>query len=244
MSNTVRVELEPAYILHTRSYRETSQIIEVFTPGFGRTGLVAKGARRPKSPFRGILNPFQPLRVSWSGRGELATLRQAETVSAVGVMPDSSVMAGFYVNELLLKLLHRHDPHPDLFAHYSSLIGKLAEGEQQDAASVEKALRKFELELLQEIGYALNLKRDALQHKPLCAEQLYEFRIDQGAVPVDAGGMDGLYFTGAELLLIGRLQLDDKDALRKAKRLLRYVLDYYIGDKGLQTRRIAAAMKR
>jgi DNA repair protein RecO (recombination protein O) len=244
MSNAMRVELEPAYILHTRSYRETSQIIEVFTPGFGRAGLVAKGARRPKSAFRGILNPFQPLRVSWSGRGELATMTQAEAGSLADVMPGSSVMAGFYVNELLLKLLHRHDPHPDLFAHYSSLIGRLAAGESQDNASVEKALRKFELELLQEIGYALNLERDALHQEPLQAAQLYEFRIDQGAVPVDTGGKDGMYFTGAELLLIGRLQLDDKDALRQAKKLLRHVLDYHIGDKGLQTRRIAAAMKR
>ena len=244
MSNPVRVELEPAYILHTRAYRETSQIIEVFTPGFGRAGLVAKGARRPKSPFRGILNPFQPLRVSWSGRGELATLRQAETVTVTDVMPGSSVMAGFYVNELLLKLLHRHDPHPNLFAHYSSLIGQLAEGESEDDGCVEKALRKFELELLQEIGYALNLEQDALKQEPLRAEQLYEFRIDQGAVAVDTGGMDGLFFTGAELLLIGRLQLDDTNTLRKAKQLLRHVLDYHIGDKGLQTRRIAAAMKR
>jgi DNA repair protein RecO (recombination protein O) len=153
-------------------------------------------------------------------------------------------MAGFYVNELLLKLLHRHDPHPNLFAHYSSLIGQLAERESEDDGCVEKALRKFELELLQEIGYALNLEQDALKQEPLRAEQLYEFRIDQGAVAVDTGGMDGLFFTGAELLLIGRLQLDDTNALRKAKQLLRHVLDYHIGDKGLQTRRIAAAMKR
>ena len=244
MSNSARVELEPAYILHARSYRETSQILEVFTPGFGRTGLVARGARRPKSPFRGILNPFQPLRVSWSGRGELATLRQAETVGAAGVMTGTSVMAGFYVNELLLKLLHRHDPHPDLFANYSSLIGKLAEDASAGDASVEKYLRKFELELLQAIGYALDLEQDAVLHEPLRSEQLYEFRVEQGAVAVHRDGVDGICFKGAELLLIGRLQLDDMHTLRKAKQLLRNVLDYHIGDKGLQTRRIAAAMKR
>lgn len=244
MSNPARVELEPAYILHSRAYRETSQILEVFTPGYGRTGLVARGARRPKSPLRGILNPFQPLRVSWSGRGELATLVLAETIGAGGGMPDSSVMAGFYVNELLTKLLHRHDPHPDLFAHYSSLIGKLVTGCPAQHESVEKSLRKFELELLQEIGYALNLEHDAVSAQPLRSEQWYEFRVEQGAVPVDHEGAEGLYFTGADLLLIGRLELDDKNALRKAKQLLRYVLDYHIGDSGLQTRRIAAAMKR
>ena len=244
MSNRSRVELEPAYILHSRAYRETSQILEVFTPGYGRTGLVARGARRPKSPLRGILNPFQPLRVSWSGRGDLATLLQAEVIGAGSVIPDSSVMAGFYVNELLTKLLHRHDPHPDLFAHYSSLIGSLVTPSPAKDEAVEKSLRKFELELLQEIGYALNLEQDAVTEQPLRNEQWYEFRVEQGAVPVDHDRAEGLYFTGADLLLIGRLELDEKHALRKAKQLLRHVLDYHIGDNGLQTRRIAAAMKR
>jgi len=244
MSTTARVELEAAYILHSRPYRETSQILEVFTPGYGRTGLVARGARRPRSPLRGILNPFQPLRVSWVGRGELATLVLAEPAGSGGIMPAGSVMAGFYVNELLTRLLHRHDPHPDLFAHYSSLIGKLAAGASAGDASVEKSLRRFELELLQEIGYALNLEQDALHQQPLRSEQWYEFRVEQGAVPVDRDSSASQCYTGAELLCIGRLELDDKHALQKAKLLLRSVLDYHIGDRGLQTRRIAAAMKR
>ena len=244
MSTPARVELEAAYILHSRPYRETSQILEVFTPGYGRTGLVARGARRPKSPLRGILNPFQPLRVSWVGRGELATLVLAEPAGSGSVMPGASVMAGFYVNELLTRLLHRHDPHPDLFAHYSSLIGRLAASASTDDESLEKSLRRFELELLQEIGYALNLEQDALYQEPLRGEQWYEFRVEQGAVPVDRESADSLCFTGADLLRIGRLELDDKHALHKAKLLLRSVLDHHIGDRGLQTRRIAAAMKR
>jgi DNA repair protein RecO (recombination protein O) len=244
MSNVARVELEPAYILHTRPYRETSQILDIFSQRHGRAGLVARGARRPKSPFRGILNPFQPLRISWTGRGELATLTQAETIGAGGVLPGSAIMAGFYVNELLMKLLHRHDPHTDLFAHYSSLVGDLATKAPATGESVEILLRKFELELLQEIGYALNLEQDAVYQQPLRNEQRYEFRVEQGAVPVDYEGTEGMCFTGAELLRIGQLELTDAHSLRKAKQLLRYVLDYHIGDRGLQTRRIAAAMKR
>ena len=151
----MRVELEPAYILHTRPYRESSLILEVFTPGYGRTGLVARGARRPKSPLRGILNSFQPLRLTWSGRGELATLAQAEQGGHSRQLRGDAVMAGFYVHELLLKLLQRHDPHPQLFGHYATLLANLADGHP-----VEKLLRIFELELLREIGYNSNLNHD------------------------------------------------------------------------------------
>ena len=239
MSSMVRVEFEPAYILHTRPYRETSLILEVFTPGYGRTGLVARGARRPKSPLRGMLNSFQPLRLSWSGRGELATLAQAEQGGHSRQLQGDAVMAGFYVHELLLKLLQRHDPHPQLFGHYATLLANLADGHP-----VEKLLRIFELELLREIGYALSLDTDAHSHEPLQADQLYVFRPDQGAVPTGHQNSDELYFSGAELLAIGRLELDDPAGLRNAKRLLRHVLDFYLGGKLLETRRVVSAMKR
>jgi DNA repair protein RecO (recombination protein O) len=126
MNSAVRVELEFAYVLHARSYRETSQLLEVFTPGHGRVGLLARGSRRPKSPFRGLLNPFQPLRLSWSGRGELGSLRQVELAGIASAPSGNLLMAGFYVNELILKLLQRNDPHPGLFTHYASLIGRMA----------------------------------------------------------------------------------------------------------------------
>jgi DNA repair protein RecO (recombination protein O) len=239
MSSTVRVEFEPAYILHTRPYRETSLILEVFTPGYGRIGLVARGARRPKSPLRGILNSFQPLRLSWIGRGELATLAQAEQGGQSKQLRGDAVMAGFYVHELLIKLLQRHDPHPQLFGHYATLLANLADG-----YPVEKLLRTFELELLREIGYALSLDVDAHRHEPLQADQLYLFRPDQGAVPIEHQNGEDLLFSGAELLAIGKLQLDDPVCLRNAKRLLRHVLDFHLGGKLLETRRVVGAMKR
>ncbi len=164
MSYAARVELEPAYILHTRPYRETSLILEVFTLGYGRAGLVARGVRRPQSPLRGILNPFQPLRLSWTGKGELATLGQAEQGGVSAELRGDAVMAGFYVHELLLNLLQRHDPHPQLFGHYATLLASLAEGQP-----VEKLLRVFELELLREICGA----------KPAAQLSLTQFLIEQ-----------------------------------------------------------------
>jgi DNA repair protein RecO (recombination protein O) len=239
MNSISRVDLEPAYVLHARSYRETSTIIEVFTPGSGRIGLVARGSRRPRSPLRGLLNPFQALRLSWSGRGDLATLRHAEPGGDATQLPTAVILSGFYVNELLLRLVHRHDPHAALFGHYSSLIAGLSAG-----GPVETLLRTFELELLREIGFELNLERDAISQEPLREDQYYEFRVEQGAVPVQGDETDRMCFTGAELLTIAQGNFDDANCLVSAKRLLRMVLDYHVGDKGLKTRRVAAAMRR
>lgn len=238
MNAVSRVELELAYVLHARSYRETSQLLEVFTPEHGRVGLLARGARRPKSPFRGLLNPFQPLRLSWSGRGELGSLRHVELAGVSAVPSGKLLMAGFYVNELLMKLLQRNDPHPGLFAHYASLIGRMAE-----QAAVEQGLRRFELELLRELGYELNLSHDATSQLPLSPGQLYEFRIEQGPVAVELAEESGMYFTGRELMAIGQQNLGERDILLAAKRLLRNVLDFHLGGRNLQTRRIAGALK-
>jgi DNA repair protein RecO (recombination protein O) len=238
MNSAVRVELEFAYVLHARSYRETSQLLEVFTPGHGRVGLLARGSRRPKSPFRGLLNPFQPLRLSWSGRGELGSLRQVELAGIASAPSGNLLMAGFYVNELILKLLQRNDPHPGLFTHYASLIGRMT-----DRDEVEKGLRRFELELLREIGYELNLSHEAVTHAPLTAAQCYEFHVEQGPVGVTHEVRGDMCFTGRELLAIGQQDFADKETLLAAKRLLRTTLDFHLGGKNLQTRRIAGAMK-
>jgi DNA repair protein RecO (recombination protein O) len=239
MSNPAKVDLQPAFVLHSRAYRETSELLEVFTANYGRVGLVARGARRPKSPLRGGLNPFQPLRVSWSGRGELQTLRAVEATDTARELTSDRIMAGFYVNELLMKLLHRHDAHPELFMHYGSVIAQLGIGE-----GVEALLRSFELELLREIGYALNLERDSISNEPLREAQQYEFRVEQGAVIADHPHEDTFCFSGGELLAIGRREFDDPVVLKRAKYLLRAALNYHLGERGLESRRVAAAMKR
>jgi DNA repair protein RecO (recombination protein O) len=211
----------------------------VFTASYGRVALIAKGARRPKSPLRGILNPFQALRLSWSGRGELGSLRAAESTGPSPQLTTDRTMAGFYVNELLIKLLQRHDGHPELFLHYAALLSELAK-----TSALEPVLRRFELILLREIGYELNLEAEAISHEPLVETQLYDFRAEQGAVAVASRAEDGYCFTGAELLGVGRLEFDDPATLSCAKRLLRSALNCQLGDRGLQTRKVAVAMKR
>ena len=239
MTISARVDLEPAYILHARSYRETSQIVEVFTHVHGRMGFVARGARRPKSTYRGLLNPFQPLRVSWSGRGELQTLRDAEMAGAAILLGGDSVLAGFYLNELLIRFMHRNDPHPDLFLLYAQTLDQL-----QTAADVEPVLRRFEIGLLAEAGYALNFATDAIRNEPLQAGLSYEYYPEQGPVEITASTQVGQSFSGAELLAIGRDDFADSDVRRAARRLLRQVINVHLGDKGLRTRKVAAAMKR
>lgn len=241
MSIPTRVDHEPAYVLHTRSYRETSQILDVFTHRHGRVGLIARGARRPKSSFRGLLNAFQPLRIGWAGRGELPALRDAEFVGLAATLTGDRLLAGFYLNELLIKLLQRNDPHPDLFLLYTQTMAALG-----DDTALEPQLRIFELGLLRELGYALNLSTDARSGAPLDPEGAYEYRVDEGpvALPGVAGGAAGLHFTGSDLLAIGREELHEVAMHAPSRRLMRHVINYYIGGRGLQTRRIAAAMKR
>lgn len=237
------VNLEPAYVLHSRGYRETSQIIEAFTHRHGRTGLVARGARRPKSAYRGLLNPFQPLRLSWSGRGELLTLRDAEMAGMAVPLRGDAVLAGFYLNELLIRFMHRNDPHPDLFILYAHTLDDL-----DSAADVEPVLRRFEISLLAEAGYALNFSKEAIRNRPLVPECFYEFHPEQGAVEVSMAQrdapLDALLFSGAELLAIGRDDFSDSGVRRAARRLLRHVINTHLGERGLRTRKVAAAMKR
>ncbi len=235
---SARVDLEPAWVLHARGYRETSQLLDVFSHEHGRVGLVARGARRPKSPLRGLLNPFQPLRLSWSGRGELQTLRDAEIAGSSLLLTGDALLAGFYVNELLIRFMQRADPHPNLFAFYGQTLDCL-----QQCSDVEPALRRFEIALLAEAGYALNFQTEAHRPEPLVPEQRYEFFAEQGAVALTDGTHDA-GFSGAELLAIGRDDFSDRQVRRAARRLLRQVINTHLGDSGLRTRKVAAAMKR
>ncbi|MBT5891296.1 MAG: DNA repair protein RecO [Chromatiales bacterium] len=236
MANPTRVELEPAWVLHTRQYRETSMMLEVFTPGSGRIGLVARGARRPKSPLRALLRPFEPLVLSWSGRGDLATLQQAERTGPGVTLRDAGLAAGFYANELLIRLLERRDPHPLLFAHYSALLEELVSPER-----IEPGLRNFEIALLTELGFGLNLGHSAQDHTPLDKEKNYEYQLERGVVPV-AMEIGGLVFKGSVLLAIDAGNWTDLETRRAAKRLLRYTLDHYLDGRELKTRKVYTAM--
>lgn len=238
MSAIDRVEMEPGYVLHHRPYRETSQLLEVIGRDHGRVGLVARGARGPRARWRSCLQPFQPLHLSWTGRGGLSTLRNAEPAAPPLSLAGDRLLSAWYLNELLLAFTTRGDPYPDLFVHYAAALSGL-----QPPANAEVALRRFELALLGEVGYGLNLEAEARSGLPLEAEQLYHYIADTGAVAVAEPRPDYAY-SGAQLQRIAAGDFEIAGDLAAAKRLLRAILGHHLGDRPLKTRRVLAAMHR
>ncbi len=230
------VELEPAYLLHRRPYRETSLLLEALTREQGRVGLVARGGRGPHSRRRALLQPFQPLLLSWSGRGELGTLRTAEPAGPSFALTGDALFAGFYANELLLRCLQRQDPSPEIFDDYPRLLAGLAEGR------IEASLRGFEKRLLEALGYGLLLTHD-VSGAPLDPDGHYRYELEQGPVSVTADAAGNLVFRGASLLALAGEHLPDAEALADAKRLLRACLALYLGDRPMKTREVLADMR-
>ncbi|HET7674686.1 MAG TPA: DNA repair protein RecO [Gammaproteobacteria bacterium] len=233
-----RASLEPAYILHQRPWRDSSLLIEAFSRRHGRVGLIARGARRSKSKQRALLQPFQPLLLSWTGRGDLATLAGVEAAAAAMPLAGSALFCGFYLNELLMRLLHRHDPHPRLFDDYAAALAGLA-----GSIDEEVALRLFEKRLLAACGYGLNLTSDIMSGEAVKADREYEYVLEQGP-RVCGQGAGGLVLGGSSLLALAADRLDDERVLREVKKLLRAALDMYLGGKPLKTREVLRALRR
>ena len=230
----LRRDEQPAFVLHTFAYRETSLIVEAFTAEYGRVAMVARGAKRPRSELRGLLQGFQPLLLSWSGQRELKTLLRAEWRGGLPRVGGSALVCGFYLNELLLKLLPREDPHPRLFASYESALTELAAGGEQ--ASV---LRRFELLLLAELGYALPLVREADTGLPIDPAARYHYAFDRGArrLPASSSGQPPVV-RGATLLALADGCYADAETAAEAKRLMREVLDHYLEERRIFSRRV------
>ncbi|MDJ0917274.1 MAG: DNA repair protein RecO [Woeseiaceae bacterium] len=232
------MQQQPAYVLHHRPFRDTSQLLDVFSRDHGKLSLVARGSRSAKSRLAGLLRPFQPLLLSWSLKTDLGTLTGAEINDRAQSLVGDALMAGYYVNELLIYLLHRHDPQPEIFALYEETLSSLAGG-----YDVVAALRRFEIELLRLSGYALNLETEARTDRPLASGQTYEFRPDEGAVPVEP--RDGaMIFTGAQLKAIAAQAFDSDDCRRDAGRLLRRVIHYQLDGRELKTRKVLKDLLR
>jgi DNA repair protein RecO (recombination protein O) len=232
------VDQQPSYILHQRPFRDTSQILDIFSLDYGKLSLVARGSRGSKSRLAGILRPFQPLRLSWSIKTDLGTLTGAELGERPQSLLGDSLMAGYYVNELLLYLLHRHDPQPEVFDAYQQSLSMLAGVE-----AVAPTLRHFEIELLKLLGYALNVETEAGGDKPLEPDQSYEFRPDSGACPV-ARDQGPQIYSGRELLAIAVQDFSDAVTLKSASRLLRSVLHYHLDGRELKTRKVLLDLHR
>jgi DNA repair protein RecO (recombination protein O) len=222
-----RISLEPGYILNARPYSDTSLLLEVFTRDHGRIGMVARGARAPKSRLRALLQPLQPLLLSWSESGELGTLTKAEGCGEAVVLAGERMFMAWYLNELLLRLLQRNDAHPGLFDFYAQALPQLA------GAAAEAALRVFEMRLLGEIGYGIDLPDD------VDATSYYTFDEQGGALRTQ----DPNALAGASLIALREENLVAPRDLADARKLLRRALKRQLGERELETPRLLRQMR-
>lgn len=219
--------------MHTYSYRETSLIVEAFSRQHGRVALVARGARRPRSAVRGQVMAFQPLELGWFGQGEMHTLAKVEWVGGQPLLQADALLLGYYMNELLLKLLPREDAHPALFDAYAEAVRALAFNEPSQAS-----LRRFEKILLKELGYGLTLDCEAESGKPLDQDRLYEWVIERGPIEAVRTSGDNPAFTGRALQAIAQDDYSDPETLAQAKQLMRMLINHYLGGQPLSSRRV------
>jgi DNA repair protein RecO (recombination protein O) len=228
-----RLEDEPAFVLHSYPFRETSLLVEVFSRQHGRVPLVARGARRPKSAVRGLLMNFQPLSLSWFGKHEVRTLHSAEWQGGQPLLQGTALLCGFYLNELLLNLMVRDDPHEQLFDYYSHTLQRLAHG-----ADMASTLRCFEKHLLQELGYALLLEHEAGSAEPIDPALNYRYMVERGAVRATDESDEGLPVAGKTLQDMAADDYSDAQSARQGKQLMRMLLNHHLGGKMLHTREL------
>ncbi len=232
-----RAEHEPGFVLHAYPYKETSLIVEAFTRRFGRVGLLARGARRPRSAMRGVLLGFHPLHLTWSASAELGTLMSAEWGGGQASLSGIGLMCGFYLNELLLRLLPRDDPHEALFDAYSKALSRLAAGEEQGSV-----LRGFERRMLAELGYAPVLDRDASNGAQIDAAKHYAYEAERG--PVETRRADGdSVISGRTLLDMAADNYDNSRTREEARQLMRALIAERLGGQALHTRAVLAELQ-
>jgi len=234
-----RFDSQPAYILHTWAYRETSLLLEVFTKDHGRLGVLAKGVRKPKSRARGLLQPFVPLLIGASGRGDLLVLKDYESFGALPYLTGRRLISAFYLNELMMRLLQRFDPNLDLFAGYTIAIAALADEKQ----SIEPILRIFEKVLLKTLGYELQLIKEAKTGEAVEPQKLYRYEPEEGPVWVDVSASEALYperrlYQGSSLLALAAEELTEGTVLSEVKRLMREALLLYLGNRPIESRKL------
>jgi DNA repair protein RecO (recombination protein O) len=231
-----RQEDQPAYVLHSYPFRETSLVVEVFSRNFGRLAVVARGARRPRSALRGLLLSFQPLQLAWFGKSELRTLHKAEWQGGLPLLQGMALICGFYLNELLVKLLHRDDPHDALFQYYEETLRAL--GEREPAPDYAAILRRFEKHLLRELGYALTLDHDVETGEQIEVEVSYFFQIEKGPLRGARAGQNGVQLLGKTLLDMAADDYSDPVTQQQSKALMRTLINHYLGGESLHTRQL------
>lgn len=226
------LEQQPAYVLHTRPYRETSLLLECLTRDYGRLGVVARGVRSQRARLqRSQLEPFQALAMDLQMRGELATLRNAEPAQAPLRLPGDAGVAGLYINELVVRLTERQDPHPSLYMAYAQALSRLALGE-----SLGWQLRRFERDLLGALGYALQLLDDADHGEPLHADALYVYRPEHG--PSRCGTNEPNAVRGSDLLSLHQDRMPDAQGLHGLRGMMRELIRFHLGGVELRAWRV------
>lgn len=262
-----RYDLQSSYILHTRPYQETSLLLEVFTREHGRFAVIAKGVRRQKNPARAILQPFVPLLLSCAGRGEILSLKSFDTEMPMHILQGRRLISAFYINELLMRVLHRFDPYETLFQTYHESLTALS-----NSSDEQIILRFFEKALLKDLGYELPLMQEAITGAPIQDHHYYFFNPEQGPILVEdddkideesmsivggeprgdaegatrlaglRGPRQGVHrqgvYSGKSLLALAANDLRDPQIQKDAKRLMRQALAAFLGDKPLESRRL------
>jgi DNA repair protein RecO (recombination protein O) len=234
MTDREQVLLERGFVLHQRPYRNTSQLIECLTASHGRVGLVARGSRRVgRNAQRALLQPFVPLRLSWTRRGDLGRLTQVEADTAGFALAAEALFGAYYVNELLLRLVARGDPNDAIYSCYSACLANLAA-----SSSTARALRLFELRFLRALGYGPELDYDIESGEPLKPESRYLYEAERGPKPAPDRVAEERAYWGRDLIALRSETLDDDASINAARRLLGSVLREHLGERPLKSRQV------
>lgn len=226
-----------AFVIHSRPYRETSQLVEIFTREQGRQSLIAKGSRRPRSPLKGLLQPFVPLSVTFAGKGELKTLHRAEATAPAIRLTGTALYSGLYLNELIFYLLETHTPFDEVFDAYHQTLVSLANGE-----GIEPCLRHFEFYMLNILGYGVDFTLDAETGEAIDSKAWYQYQSELGFSRVLKPQADS--YAGDHLYALAELDLNRAEVLLSAKRFSRQALAPYLGGRPLRSRALFIKGKR
>ena len=226
-------QFHKCYLLHRRHFRESSLLLELFSEEYGRVGVIARGARGSKGNQSGVLQPFQQLLVSWGGQGELKKLYKVEQLEGGKPLLGDALIAGLYLNELMVYLMHRFDPHPELFEYYHQTIYQIS----QTQDNLEWNLRLFEKNMLESIGYGLRLVYEVETGEMVQDEKQYCYQLETGPL-ASLSDCTGVQLSGKTLLTLESEAEPDSGILKESKKLMRMVISHQLGGKELNSRRL------
>jgi len=228
------LDLRRYFVLHARPYSNTSRLLELFGEDGCRFPAIAKGVRDRRSALAALLQPFRPLLLQIGGRGEVRNVLRTDVEDLPLGLSGERLYCGFYINELLMRLLGRSDPHQGLFSVYESALRQLASGED-----MELTLRCFEVALLRSLGYGLVLDREVDGGEEVRPELWYRYQVEAGPARADSGAASGLpELPGHVLLALAGARPWDPSGMRHARTLMRHVLNHYLGGQPLRSREL------